>query len=104
MRHRTVQGKRLAQLRSMLGNPQFSFQHIGEKLDVTKQCISRLAKGLGINGRQREHERTLSRVIETKYPPGVQAVLKQIQRVGISVLPYNTFEPGHGKLRRSQRM
>ncbi len=60
MRQRTVQGRRLVQLRSMLDDPQFSFQQIGDKLGFTKQRISQLAKGFGI-GRQRERERLLRR-------------------------------------------
>jgi hypothetical protein len=43
-----------ARLRSMLGDPGFAYQHIGNKFGLTRQYIAQLANELGINGRQRQ--------------------------------------------------
>lgn len=95
----------MVRLRSMLDDPQFSFQKIGQQFGLTKQRISQLAREFGIDGRKREHERTLTRVIEKDYNPGVQAVIKKIERYGIRALPYNRPQPNRrNQLRRSQRM
>jgi hypothetical protein len=57
-----VEGKAaFARLHSMLDDSEFTYQQIGSKLGLTKQCIAKLAQELGINGRQRQRERTLSR-------------------------------------------
>ena len=108
MRQRIVQGKRLVQLRSMRADPQFSFQHIGEKLGFTKQRISQFAKEFGINGRQRERERLLPRsssVIEKDYLPGIRDIIETIKNCGFRVMPYKTPQPSRkNKLWRSQRM
>lgn len=91
----------------MFDDPQFSFQQIGQKFGLTKQRIAQLAKELGINAKQRQRERTLTReprLIEQDYPPGVQAVLEKIRRCGNRVLPYNMAQPNRRGLRRSQRM
>jgi hypothetical protein len=60
-------------LRSMLEDPGFAYQHIGNKFGLTRQYIAQLANELGINGRQRQRERTLRcepRVIKVEYPVG----------------------------------
>jgi hypothetical protein len=55
----------------MLDDPTLAYQRIGDKFGLTRQHISKLAKGLGINGRQRQRQRTPRReprVIEIDYP------------------------------------
>jgi hypothetical protein len=85
-------------LRSMLDDPQFAYQDIANKFGVTRQYIAQLANELGINGRQRQHQRTLRRgphVIKNfdVYPRDIQAVMHKIRRAGLRVTPYNSPQP-----------
>jgi predicted transcriptional regulator len=67
----------------MLNDPRFAYEQIGRKFGLTKQRIAKLAEELGINGRQRQHERTLRHgpyVITEEYPPSVRAVIGKIRR------------------------
>ena len=95
-------------IRSMLDDPRFSFQQIGQKFGLTKQRIAQLAKDFGIDGRQRQRERTLRRepyVIEKDYLPDVSAILDKIKSYGFRVLPYNKLQRSRkNQLRRSQKM
>ena len=91
----------------MLDDPQLSFQQIGQKLGLSKQRIFQLAKRFGINGRQRQSERTLRRepyVIEEDYLPPVLDIIDKIKSYGYRVMPYNKLQPSRKTLRRSQRM
>ena len=91
----------------MLDDPQLSFQQIGQKLGLSKQRIFQLAKRFGINGRQRQRERTLRRepyVIEEDYLPPVLDIIDKIKSYGYRVMPYNKLQPSQKTLRRSQRM
>ena len=91
----------------MLDDPQLSFQQIGQKLGLSKQRIFQLAKRFGINGRQRQRERTLRRepyVIEEDYLPPVLDIIDKIKSYGYRVMPYNKLQPSRKTLRRSQRM
>jgi hypothetical protein len=98
-----------ARLRSMLDDPQFAYQHIGDKFGLTRQYISKLAKGLAIKGRQRQRqrERMLHRkphIVKVDYPPGVRSVINKIKRSGIPVTPY-VFPPSQANVAwRSQKM
>src|SRR5437762_3555538 len=81
-------------LRLMLDDAGFAYQQIGSKFGLTRQRIAQLAKGLGINARQRQRERTILRgpsVIEKQYPPGIQAVIDKIKRSGMQVSPYTSL-------------
>ena len=102
-----LKAREFDRVRSMLDDPQLSFQQIGQKLGLSKQRIFQLAKGLGINGRQRQSERTLRRepyVIEEDYLPPVLDIIDKIKSYGYRVMPYNKLQPSQKTLRRSQRM
>ncbi|HEV8725948.1 MAG TPA: hypothetical protein VGW77_35475 [Candidatus Binatia bacterium] len=83
-------------LRSMVDDPSFAYEHIPKKFGLTKQRIAKLVEELGINGRQRRHERSLGRgpyVEKKEYPPDVRAVIEEIRRRGFRVMPYNALQP-----------
>ena len=100
-----------AQLRSMLDDPEFAYQHIANKFGLTRQYIAQVAKRLGIDGqrrrRQRERERLLrrdSRVIKVAYPPGILSVIDKIRHSGNQVSPY-IFPPNQANVAwKSQKM
>ncbi len=84
-----------ARLRSMLDDPAFAYQEIGDKFGLTRQYIAQLAKGLGVDSKRRrrkgERMRMLHReprVIKVDYPPGIRAVIDKIRRSAIQVTPY----------------
>jgi hypothetical protein len=100
-----------ARLRSMLEDPGFAYQHIGNKFGLTRQYIAQLANELGINGRQRQRERTLRRgphivIKRVEYPAHIRAVINKIRRSGMRVTPYVfPVQPSAPHLaRRSQTM
>jgi hypothetical protein len=105
-------GKRaFARLRSMLEDPGFAYQHIGNKFGLTRQYIAQLANELGINGRQRQRERTLRCgphivIKRVEYPAHIRAVINKIRRSGMRVTPYVfPVQPSAPHLaRRSQTM
>ena len=87
-----------ARLGSMLNDPQFAYQVIANKLGLSKQYIAQLANELGINGRQRQRERSLRReprIIKQfkEYPSDVRAVMNKLRRAGLLVTPYNSPQP-----------
>jgi len=51
----------LDRLRSMLDDPTVTYKRIAKNLGLTKQRVAQLAKDFGVDGRQREHERTVRR-------------------------------------------
>ena len=98
-------------LRSMLGDPEFAYQEITNKFGLTRQHIAQLANELGINGRQRQRERTLRRgphivIKRVEYPAHIRAVINKIRRSGMRVTPYVfPVQPSAPHLaRRSQTM
>jgi biotin operon repressor len=100
----------IVRLRSMLDDPTVTYERIAKNLGLTKQRIAKLAKELGINGRQRQRERTLSggpHVIKQfkKYPPAIQAVVDKLRRAGLQVAPYNSPQPSFpNRVRTSLKM
>ena len=42
---------------SMIADPAFAYEHIGGKFGLTRQRIAHVATELGVDGRQRRHER-----------------------------------------------
>jgi hypothetical protein len=90
--HRYGKGA-LSRLCSMLDNPRFTYQHIGDKFGVTRQYIAQIANELGINGRRRQRERTLRRgphivIKRVEYPARIRAIIDKIRRSGMRVTPY----------------
>jgi hypothetical protein len=86
------------QLCAMLVDPTFAYQDIGDKFDLTRQRIARIATELGVDGRHRRHERAFRvrpHVIRQfkKYPPIIQAVMGKLRRAGLQVGPYNSPQP-----------
>jgi hypothetical protein len=82
----------------MLADPSFAYQQIGDALGVTRQRIYALAKELGVDGKQRRHERAFRvrpHVIRLfkRYPPAIRAVMAKLRRAGLQVLPYNAPQP-----------
>jgi hypothetical protein len=85
---------------AMLDDPEFAYQQIAKKFDLTRQRIAQLASELGIKGRKRQHQRTLGHgphIIKKfeEYPPGVRAAIKKIRRSGIQVARYDSLQPVH---------
>src|SRR6266542_5925667 len=85
-------------LRSMLDDAAFAYQHIANKLGLSKQYIAQLANELGINGRQRERvrlSRREPRIIKKfeEYPSDIRAVMNKLRRAGLRVKPYNSPQP-----------
>ncbi len=85
-------------LRSMLDDAAFAYQHIANKLGLSKQYIAQLANELGINGRQRERvrlSRREPRIIKKfeEYPSDIRAVMNKLRRAGLRVMPYNSPQP-----------
>jgi hypothetical protein len=79
---------------AMLADPSFAYQQIGDALGLTRQRVYALAKELGVDGKQRRHERAFRvrpHVIRPfkKYPPATQAVIGKLKRAGLHVAPYN---------------
>jgi hypothetical protein len=91
-----------ARLRSMLEDPGFAYQHIGNKFGLTRQYIAQLANELGINGRQRQRERSSRReprIIKKfkEYPSDIRTVMNKLRRAGLCLTPYNS-PTKHAKL------
>src|SRR5438067_1262237 len=85
-------------LRSMLADPLVAYEDIGSEFGVTRQYIAQLANELGIDGRQRQRERSLRReprIIKQfkEYPSDVRAVMNKLRRAGLLVTPYNSPQP-----------
>ena len=85
-------------LRSMLDDAAFAYQHIANKLGLSKQYIAQLANELGINGRQRERvrlSRREPRIIKKfeEYPSDIRAVMNKLRRAGLRVMPSNSPQP-----------
>jgi hypothetical protein len=101
-----------ARLRSMFEDPRFTYQHIANKIGLTRQRIAQLANELGINGRQRERVRVSRReprvhIIKKfkEYPSDIRAVMNKLRRAGLRVTPYNSPQPSlPNSLRMSLRM
>jgi hypothetical protein len=92
-----VYGKRaFHRLRSLLDDPGFAYQQIGNKFGLTRQRISQLANESGVDARQRQRERTLRGkpyIITKQYPPPIRAVIAKIRRSGMQVMPYISPQP-----------
>jgi hypothetical protein len=92
---------------SMIADPAFAYQHIGGKFGVTRQYIAKLAEELGINGRQRQRERSSRReprIIKVEYPPSILAVINKIRRSGNKASPF-IFPPNQANVAwKSQKM
>jgi hypothetical protein len=76
----------------MLADPSFAYQQIGNEFGLTRQRIARLATELGVDGKQRRHDRAFRvrpHVIRRfkKYPPAIQAVMDKLRRLGCMWLP-----------------
>jgi hypothetical protein len=71
----------------MLADPTFAYQQIGNEFGVTRQRIFAIAKELGVDGKQRRHDRAFRvrpHVIRRfkKYPPAILAVMDKLRRAG----------------------
>jgi hypothetical protein len=82
----------------MLADPLVAYEDIGSKFGVTRQYIAQLANELGIDGTQRQRERSLRRepcIIKQfkEYPSDVRAVMNKLRRAGLLVTPYNSPQP-----------
>jgi len=91
----------------MLNNPHLAYQHIGSKFGLTKQRIGQLAKAFGIDGRQRQRERRLSRrvsVAKNHYSPIVRSIVSRIRRSGIQVSMYDSFQVSQTRSSRSKQL
>jgi hypothetical protein len=77
---------------------------------ATRQRIVHVATELGVDGRQRRHERAFRvrpHVIRQfkKYPPAIQAVMDKLRREGFQVVPYNSPQPSTpNRVRTSLKM
>jgi hypothetical protein len=95
---------------AMLADPAFAYQQIGDKFGLTRQRIAHVATELGVDGRQRRHERAFRvrpHVIRQfkKYPPAIQAVMDKLRRAGFQVAPYNSPQPSTpNRVRTSLKM
>ena len=80
---------------AMLADPTSSYKKIGDEFGVTRQDISFLGKKLGVDARQRQHDRVRPRIIRNfeKYPATIQAVIDKLRRAGLRVAPYNAPQP-----------
>jgi hypothetical protein len=83
---------------AMLADPAFAYQQIGDEFGVTRQNIFAIARELGVDGKQRRHDRAYRvhpHVIRPfkRYPPATQAVIDKLKRSGLHVAPYNALQP-----------
>jgi hypothetical protein len=83
---------------AMLADPSFAYQQIGDEFGLTRQRIFALARELGVDGKQRRHDRAFRvrpHVIRPfkRYPPATQAVIDKLKRSGLHVAPYNALQP-----------
>ncbi len=104
-------GKRaFLRLCAMLADPALAYQHIGGEFGLTRQRIAHIATGLGVDGRQRRHERAFHvrpHIIRPfkKYPPAIQGVMDKLRRAGLQVAPYNSPQPSTpNRVRTSLKM
>jgi len=88
----------------MLADPTFSYKKIGDEFGVTRQDISFLGKKLGVDARQRQHDRVRPRIIRNfeKYPATIQAVIDKLRRAGLRVDPYNAPQPSARNVSKTQ--
>jgi hypothetical protein len=91
---------------SMLADPAFTYQHIANKLGLTRQYIAQLANELGFKGRQRERvrlSRREPRIIKKfrQYPVEIRAVMNKLRQAGLRVAPYNSPQPSTPSLLRT---
>jgi hypothetical protein len=82
----------------MLADPSFAYQQIGDEFGLTRQRIFALARELGVDGKQRRHDRAFRvrpHVIRPfkNYPPATQAVIDKLKRAGLHVASYNAPQP-----------
>jgi hypothetical protein len=82
----------------MLADPSFAYQQIGDEFGLTRQSIAHIATELGVDGKQRRHERAFRvrpHVIKQfkRYPPAIQSVIGRLRRAGLHVAPYNAPQP-----------
>ena len=71
-----------SRLRSMLNDPELSYEEVGHEFGLTRQRIAQLAAELKVDARSRQRERVLRRapsVIEKDYPPDVLAAIGTIR-------------------------
>jgi hypothetical protein len=83
-------------LRRMIEERTLTFAQIGYEFGINKQYVSKLAQLFGINGRQRQRERTNSHPLRVEnrrqeYPPTTRQVLDELKRRGIPVAPHYTM-------------
>jgi hypothetical protein len=93
-------------LRSMLTDSTLAYQEIGHRFRLSRQRIAQLAVLIGINGRQRQRQRTLtreSRVIKQfdEYPSGIRAIIGKMKRAGLQVSPYNSSQRSQPNIART---
>jgi hypothetical protein len=97
-------------LRSMLTDSTLAYQEIGHGFRLSRQRIAQLAVLIGINGRQRQRQRTLtreSRVVKQfdEYPSGIRAIIGKMKRAGLQVRPYKSSQPSRPNVaRKSPKM
>ena len=95
-----------SRLRSLLDDPQNSYTMIGNKLGLTRQRVSQLAKELGIDTEERRRRRvqpTSPRVFEQGYSAVVAAIIRRIKKAGVQVEPFlSPLHSGFYRWRKSQ--
>jgi hypothetical protein len=67
-----------ARLRSMFEDSGLTYQHIANKIGLTRQRIAQLANELSINGSQRQRKRSSRReprIIKVEYPVGFSRLI-----------------------------
>jgi hypothetical protein len=76
----------------MLADPSFAYQQIGDEFGLTWQRVAHIATELGLDGKQRRHDRAFRvrpHVIRQfkRYPQVIQAVMDKLRRAGLQVAP-----------------
>jgi hypothetical protein len=100
----------VTRLRSILADSRLTYQDIGSECGLSRQRIAQLAVLIGINGRQRQRRRTLTReprIINQfdEYSSGIRAIIGKMKRAGLQVRPYNSSQRNRpNTVRRSLKM
>jgi hypothetical protein len=90
----------------MLADSTLPYEDIGNQFRLSRQRVAQLAALIGINGRQRQRQRTLTRerrVIKRfdKYPSGIRAIIGKLKKAGLQVSPYNSSQRSQPNIART---
>lgn len=76
----------------MLDDPAQSYDRIGRRFGITRQRVGEIAAQLGIDGKDRQRDRTaeafLSNRTKRRYSPAMKAVVRELRRLNMTVEPY----------------